>query len=141
MIYDKLDKKKNQQLQGKKNKLELLIERAELDEHGNILLEAHYYTPQRTPITTDDRTPHIIWDYNLGRLTSIQGFFSVYSPDVIVVGSTIANPDKVAFVIEHETEHRRRNRTNAPQDEYAVDIATKKKTGQDPYNRWGYGTR
>src|SRR3989344_8247945 len=96
-----------------RSQLERILEKEQTDEHGNLTLNIIYYAPRGQPMTTDDKTPHIIWDYNLGRLTSIQGFFSTYNDKVIVVGNTLA-PEKTQFVIAHETEHWRRHKTSNP---------------------------
>ncbi len=118
--------------------IESIVEGEQLeDEFGNLIINIVYYGPQTAAVTT--KKPQIAWDYNLGRTTSIQGFFSSYAPDTVVVGSTLS-PEKTRFVIAHEFEHLKRHRTNQNQDEYSVDIAAKKVVGHDPYNRWGYNT-
>ena len=98
-----------------------------------------YYKPIPPKKPYEEEKPVIIWDYNLGRTTSVQGFFSELNKKAIVVGSTLS-AEKTDFVKAHESEHWKRHRNNAPQEEYSVDIAAKKITGSDPYNRWGYST-
>ena len=129
---------KRQQNEESEGDLERILQKEQTDEHGNRIL--FYYSPKVTRKSPEQSSPHVIWDYNLGRISPIQGFFSPYAPQVIVVGS-ILSPEKTQFVIAHETEHWRRHKYSDSQDEYHVDIAAKKSVGHDPYNRWGNNTQ
>ena len=86
-----------------------------------------YYKPQRAQ-QYQEENPIKIEDYNLGRITSVLGFFDPDHPNVIVVGKYLS-PEEHLTTQEHETYHWRQNKTRASQREYDADSHARIATG------------